>query len=257
MTQILGIDIGGSGIKGAPVDIGTGELLAKRVRLETPQPSTPDAVAQVVVALRDQLGWRGPVGATYPGVVRGGTVRTAANVDPSWLGVDAAAKLGGALGEAVTMVNDADAAGLAEVVFGAARDESGTVLMVTLGTGIGTALFTHGALVPNTELGHLVVRGRDAELRASARARTARKMSWRRWSKHVRRYLQELERLLRPDLFVLGGGVSKQFDRFGHRLKLDTPVVPAQMHNDAGIVGAALAYARAHPEAGAPAPSSG
>ena len=242
--QTFGIDIGGSGIKGAPVDTATGELTRERERIPTPQPSTPQAVvATVSELLRDVP--PGRVGVTLPSVVVDGTALTAANIDPSWVGTDVRALLQAATGRDALVVNDADAAGVAEVRFGAARGVTGTVLVLTLGTGIGSALFRDGALVPNTELGHLELDGTDAETRASDAARKRDDLSWQAWAQRVQRYLEHVDLLLRPDLVVLGGGVSKKAERWLPLLDVRPPVVPAGLQNEAGIIGAALLAAEA------------
>jgi polyphosphate glucokinase len=242
--RVFGVDIGGTGIKGAPVEVDDGTLVAPRVRVPTPSPAEPVAVAAAVAEVVGQFGWEGPVGAAFPAVVRGGVALTAANVAPSWIGTDVAATLAGPLGgREIVVVNDADAAGMAEMAFGAGRDVPGVVVVVTLGTGIGTALFVHGQLVPNTELGHIEIDGHDAETRASDAARERDDLSWEHWAKRVSRYLDRLDKLLWPDMIILGGGVSKRADKFLHLLEVDTRVVPAQLLNDAGIVGAALAAA--------------
>ncbi|MEU4695802.1 polyphosphate--glucose phosphotransferase [Nonomuraea dietziae] len=234
--DVLGIDIGGSGIKGAPVDLEKGRLSAERLRIPTPQPAKPDDVAEVVAQIVKHFEWKGPFGVTFPGVVVDDVVRTAANVHHSWVGVDAAQLFGGA-----TVLNDADAAGLAEMRYGEGRGRKGTVLMLTFGTGIGSALFVDGILVPNTELGHLELHGKDAEHRASDRAREDHNLSWDKWAERVEEYLRHVEMLFSPALIVLGGGVSKKADKFLPHVKLDTPVVPAALQNEAGIIGAALA----------------
>ena len=239
-TERFGVDIGGSGIKGAPVDVERGALLAERVRIETPQPSKPDAIADVVHELVTGFGWDGPVGCAFPAVVTGGVVRTAANVHKSWIGTDAAALLGERIGQPVHVVNDADAAGLAEMRFGAGRDRMGHVVMITLGTGIGSALFTNGVLTPNSELGHLELHGSDAESLASDRVREEDELSWKKWAKRVEAYVRLLEDLLWPDLVIVGGGVSKKAEKFLPLLDVRTEVVAAALLNDAGIVGAAL-----------------
>ncbi len=236
----LGVDIGGSGIKAAPVDVSSGRLLTTRQRIPTPEPSTPDAVAEVVAELARRFEWAGPIGCTFPAVIKRGVALSAANVDHSWIGTDVDAVLTAATSCPVTVMNDADAAGVAEMRWGAGRGQAGVVLMITLGTGIGSALFTDRQLVPNTELGHLVVRGKDAEERASANAREERKLSWHDWAELVDEYLHYLERLFSPDLFIIGGGVSEKADRFMPRLTVSARVVPAAMGNDAGIAGAAL-----------------
>ncbi len=238
--EVLGIDIGGTGIKGAPVDTKTGELLAPRFRLRTPLPATPEAVSRTVGELAAHFGWKHPIGCGFPAVVQEGRVLTAANVSKRWIGVDARAAFEQATGCTVTVANDADVAGLAEMRFGAGRGRSGVVFVATLGTGIGTALFLDGKLVPNTELGHLEIRGRDAEKRAAASVRERRGLSWKKWSRRVDEYLDRVVAYLRPDLIIIGGGVSKQHDRFLPKLSVDTEVVPAQLRNEAGIVGSAL-----------------
>ena len=242
----LGVDIGGSGIKAAPVDLSAGKLLEERQKIDTPQPSTPDAVAGVVAELAKAFGWSGPVGVTFPGVVVDGVTRTAANVDKAWIGQNARALLAKATGLEVSVLNDADAAGMAEMAFGAGKGVASTVLMLTFGTGIGSALFVDGILVPNTEFGHIEIRGKDAEKRASEHAREARDLSWDKWAEHVDEYLQHMEALLSPGLFIIGGGVSKKADKFLPLLTgIQARIVPAAMLNDAGIVGAAM---HAHPE---------
>jgi len=244
-VHCLGIDIGGSGIKGAPVAVSTGELTAERHRIETPQPATPDAVADVVARVVDHFGWEGPIGTTFPAVVRDGVVFTAANVDKSWIGTDAAKLFGARTGRDVVVMNDADLAGVAEMRFGAGKGVKGEVVMITLGTGIGSALFYDGVLVPNTELGHLELDAQDAEALASGRAREEDDLSWKAWAKRVSAYLHSLEDLLWPDLFIIGGGVSKRAEKFVPHLDIRTPVVPAALLNNAGIVGAALMAAAA------------
>jgi polyphosphate glucokinase len=242
MAHVLGIDIGGSGVKGAPVDTATGQLMAERQKLPTPQPSTPEAVVEVVAQVASAFDWKGPAGITFPGVVAEGVIHTAANVDHSWIGVDAVKAFGAGTKLAVTVLNDADAAGIAEMRFGAGKGITGTVLLLTLGTGIGSALFTDGVLVPNTEFGHIQIRGKDAEKRASDHAREEHDLSWGDWAGRVDEYLAEMDALLSPDLIVLGGGVSRKADKFVPLLTgLRAKVVPATLQNDAGIVGAALA----------------
>jgi polyphosphate glucokinase len=241
MAHVLGIDIGGTGVKAAPVDTSTGELLTARRKLDTPRPATPDAVTEVVGQLVRDFGWTGKAGITFPGVVVDGVIFTAANLDHSWIGTDAEKIFGAATGLPVTVLNDADAAGVAEMRFGAGKDEPGTVLMLTLGTGIGSALFTNGVLVPNTEFGHIEIHGKDAEKRASEHAREADDLSWGDWAGRVDEYLEHMEALLSPGLVIIGGGISKKSDKFLPRLTgLRARIVPAAMLNDAGIVGAAM-----------------
>jgi polyphosphate glucokinase len=244
----FGIDIGGSGVKGAPVDLDTGALAGERVRLPTPTPSTPEEVAKVVAEIVGSFGWSGPLGVTVPAVVTHGTTRTAANIDHAWIGTEAEVLLREMTGCDVTVVNDADAAGYAEAQFGAARGHHGLVLVTTLGTGIGTALIYDGRLVPNTELGHLEIDGHDAEHRASDAARDRDDLSWERWATRLQHYYRTLEKLFWPDLFVVGGGVSKKADKFLPLLELQTPIVPAALRNEAGIVGAALLAAGGDPK---------
>ena len=240
--HVLGIDVGGSGIKGAPVDTASGKLLAKRKRVETPHPATPQAVARAVRELARHFDWDGPIGCAMPAVVKGGRLRTAANIAPGWVGVNAAALLRKHTGCLVSVINDADAAGYAEMHFGVGRNREGLVIMVTLGTGIGTALFINGHLVPNTELGHLALRGRDAETWAAESVREKKNLSWKKWAHRVDAYLLLLHNYFWPDLFIIGGGVSKKWQKFLPRLTLATPVVPAKLRNEAGIIGAAVAY---------------
>jgi len=247
MTTVLGIDVGGTGIKGAPVDTTSGKLLADRFRILTPQPATPDAVTKVVAELADHFSWKGAAGATFPAVMKNGVAQTAANVDKSWIGTDASAHFSGAVGGPVTVVNDADAAGIAEMRFGAGQGVGGVVMMVTLGTGIGSALFVEGELVPNTELGHLKLGKHDAERVAAESVREEQGLSWKQWAGRLDDYFDVLERLFSPDLIIVGGGVSKKSEKFLPRLTLSSKVVPAQLLNEAGIVGAALAAAKQAP----------
>jgi polyphosphate glucokinase len=241
-VQVLGVDIGGTGIKAAPVDLTTGTLVADRVKLATPHPAEPDAVAAIVRDLVAGFGWTGPAGIAFPGVIRDGITRTAANLDPAWIGLPARALFGKATGLQVSLINDADAAGLAEMTFGAGAGRKGTVLMLTFGTGIGSALFIDGILVPNTEFGHIEIRGKDAETRASEHAKELHDLSWEKWAAKVDEYLAHMEALLSPGLFIVGGGISRKSDKFLPLLTgLTAPVVPAAMHNDAGIIGAAMA----------------
>jgi polyphosphate glucokinase len=240
--QALGIDIGGTGIKGAPVDLATGKLLADRKKIATPQPATPEAVTEVVREVAQSFGWTGAIGATFPGVVIGGTIRSAANVDKSWIGADAASLFGKAIGTDVGVLNDADAAGLAEMKFGAGVGVNGSVLMLTFGTGVGSALFTDGVLVRNTEFGHIEIRGKDAERRASEHAKLDHDWGWKEWTARVSEYLQHLEALLSPDLIIVGGGISKEADKWVPLLAgVQAKIVAATLQNDAGIVGAAMA----------------
>jgi polyphosphate glucokinase len=238
----LGIDIGGSGIKAAPVDVTTGKLLADRLKVDTPRPPLPDQVANQVKELTTAFNWSGLVGITFPGVVIDGVTRTAANLDPAWIGLNTAEFLAKAVGNPVRVLNDADAAGVAEMTFGAGVGEQGTVLMLTFGTGIGSALFIKGILVPNTEFGHVEIRGQDAEKRASERAKELHGLSWSKWAERVDEYLQHIEAVLWPSLFIVGGGVSRQSEKWVPRLTgIRARIVPAAMLNDAGIVGAAMA----------------
>jgi polyphosphate glucokinase len=236
----IGVDIGGTGIKGARVDLESGQLVGDRVRIETPQPATPTAVAAVVNQVIDRLGADGPVGLTLPAVVRGDIVHTASNIDRGWIGVNAVDLFGTATGRPVGAVNDADAAGLAEMRYGAGRGSTGVVIMITLGTGIGSSVFVDGSLVPNSELGHLPLHHAVAEDWAADSVRESEDLSWKQWSRRLQDYLELLERLLWPDLIIIGGGVSKKADKFLHLVDVNSAVVPAKLLNNAGIVGAAL-----------------
>jgi polyphosphate glucokinase len=236
----FGVDIGGTGIKGAPVDLSTGKLIGERVRLATPHPATAKAVGKVVAEVTGKFGWTGPIGATFPAAIKGGVAMTAANVDKGWIGTNIESALQTATGARVTAVNDADAAGVAEMVYGAGRGQHGVVIMTTFGTGIGTAVFLHGQLLPNTELGHLEIDGKDAEKGASEIVREKKGLSWSKWAKRVDRYLHELEDLFWPDIIIIGGGASRNADKFIPRLTVSCKVVPAALQNDAGIVGAAV-----------------
>lgn len=241
--HVLGIDIGGSGIKGAPVDLDKGELTQERRRIDTPEGASPDDVVDVVLELvegfADAVDKGSPVGIAVPAAVQRGVVRTAANIDQSWIDTDADALFTDKLGREVHVVNDADAAGVAEMQFGAGREQKGVVLLTTLGTGIGSALFVDGVLVPNTELGHLEIDGHDAETRAASSAREREDLSWKDWAKRLQRYYETVEALLWPDLIIVGGGISKKADRFLPLLELRAPIVAAELRNQAGIVGAA------------------
>ncbi|MGW8312687.1 MAG: polyphosphate--glucose phosphotransferase [Desulfuromonadales bacterium] len=239
--HILGIDIGGSGIKGAPVDVTRGVLTAERVRVPTPQPSTPDAVAATIREISQHFAWTGQIGCGLPAVVQNGVARTAANIDSRWIGTDAQRLLTQITGCPVAVINDADAAGIAEMRFGASRERAGTVLMVTIGTGLGTALFRDGALVPNTELGHIQLNGKEAEKYASAAVREKLGLTYKKWAKRFDSYLHLLQALFWPDLFIIGGGISKRHEKFLPYLTVDTEVLPATLRNEAGIVGAAAA----------------
>jgi polyphosphate glucokinase len=239
--NVFGIDVGGSGIKGAPVDTETGELVAERIRVKTPRPATPEAIVATAVEVVRRSGWDGPVGCGFPAVIKDGVVRTAANIDKAAIGFDLQGRLEQELGNPVRVINDGDAAGLAEMRWGAGRGIEGVVLMLTLGTGIGTSLFVEGRLVPNTELGHIEIRGKDAEHRASDSARKHDDLSWREYAKRLDEYLHRIEGLLWPDLIVIGGGISKKSEKFLPHVTARTRVVPAQMLNEAGIAGAALA----------------
>jgi polyphosphate glucokinase len=238
--SVVGIDVGGTGIKGAPVNLGTGQLVKDRVRLLTPAPATPEAVAGVLVRVVEQIGAPGPLGVTLPSVILDGVVRTAANIDQSWLGVDAVDLFGKATGRPVAVVNDADAAGTAEVRFGAGAGRAGVIVVVTLGTGIGSGLFVDGTLVPNTELGHLHLHHGDAEDWAADSARERDDLSWEEYAHRLESYLRMIQRLFWPKLIIVGGGVSKKADKYLPNIHVDTEVVPATLLNNAGIVGAAM-----------------
>jgi len=240
-VQVLGIDIGGTGIKAAPVDLTTGTLAGERVKVPTPRPAVPDVIAGVVRDLAKGFGWTGPAGITFPGVVINGITMTAHNLDPAWIGLDARALFAEATGLEVAVLNDADMAGVAEMKFGAGAGEQGTVMMLTFGTGIGSALFRAGTLVPNTEFGHIEIHGHDAESRASERAKVLHDLSWGSWAGRVDNYLDHVEALVAPDLFIIGGGISRKADKFIPLLtSIRARIVPAALHNDAGIVGAAM-----------------
>jgi polyphosphate glucokinase len=247
MAIIMGIDIGGTGIKGAPVDTKTGKLTADRFRVLTPQPATPEAVAKAVGEVVAHFNWKGPIGCGFPAALKNGVAYTAANVDPSWIGTNAKQLFETETHTTVNIINDADAAGVAEMRFGAGRGKMGVVFLCTLGTGIGSALFVDGKLVPNTELGHIEIEGKDAETRASEKARIEKDMSWRHWAHRVDKYLEKIQSLIWPDLIIIGGGVSKEADSFISYLTIKTPVVVAQLLNDAGIIGSAIS-AETEPE---------
>ena len=239
--EVFGLDIGGSGIKGAPVDLETGELVEERVRIPTPQAPTADAVVETSLEVIRHFDWHGPVGVGFPGVVKDGVIHTAANVAKELIGFDLQGRLQHEVGDTVRVVNDADAAGLAEMRWGAARGVEGTVMMMTLGTGIGTAFFTQGTLMTNTEFGHIMIGDQEAELWASDRIRKQEDLSWKKWAKRLNTYLATMEALFWPDLIVVGGGVSKKSEKFLPKLETRAKIVPAQMLNIAGISGAALA----------------
>jgi polyphosphate glucokinase len=239
LKPYLGIDIGGTGIKGALVDTEKGELVAERFRIDTPQPATPEAVAATVAEIVKHFSYQGTVGCTFPAVVRHGIVYSAANVDKTWIETDADKLFEEATSCPVYVMNDADAAGVAEMAFGAGKEHKGVVFMLTFGTGIGSALFTNGVLVPNTELGHMELEGKEVEPRMSEKAREDLELSWSKWARRVTKYLNYLERLFSPDLFIIGGGLSKKSDKFFPLLEIRTPIVTAQLFNEAGIVGAA------------------
>ena len=244
MSTVLGIDIGGSGIKGAPVNTLTGELVGERHRIPTPAGAQPGDVKEVVRELVEHFGLPGPVGVTFPGIVQRGVTLSAANVDKGWIGLDADALFSEATGHEVYLLNDADAAGLAEARFGAGAGVGGTVLLLTFGTGIGSALIYDGVLVPNTEFGHLWLRDKHAESWASDRARERDDLNWKAWAGRASKYLEHLELLLSPDLFIIGGGLSKKHEKWAPHLSVSrSRVVPATLQNEAGIVGAAMAAA--------------
>ena len=238
--HILGIDVGGSGIKGAPVDTETGQLLAERIRIKTPKNGEPEPIAEVVNQIAQSFNWKAPIGIGFPAPIKGGVAMMAANVSEKWVGTNADALFTKITGCDCTMINDADAAGVAEMSFGAGRGNYGTVIMITLGTGIGTAIFHRGQLLPNTEFGHLEIDGEDAEFRASDAARQRDDLSWKKYAKRLNKFLGTMERLFWPNLFIIGGGISKESEKFLPLLTIDTHVVPAQLLNEAGIVGAAL-----------------
>jgi polyphosphate glucokinase len=239
--EILGIDIGGSGIKGAVVNTETGELAASRIRIATPSPSKPANVADIVADIVDHFDWNGMVGCGFPAPIHRGVVLTAANIHTKWVGVNAEELFSKRTGCRFSVINDADAAGLAEMKFGAGRDRFGVVLIITIGTGLGTSVFTDGILLPNLELGHVEIKGEDAELKASDAARKREKLTWQKWAVRFNRYLNHVESLLYPDLIILGGGASKKADKFLPYINIQAEITIAQLLNDAGIVGAALA----------------
>jgi polyphosphate glucokinase len=240
LKKILGIDIGGSGVKGAIVNTKKGELLTERFRIPTPQPSTPEAVAEVIKKIVEHFDWKGPVGVGFPGVIQQGIARTAANVDNSWINRDLNQLFSKTTGCKVHVVNDADAAGMAEMKFGAGKGQKGTVMLITVGTGLGTVIFTDGRLVPNLELGHIILHGADAELYATDAARKKNELDWDTWASRLNEYLLRIEELVWPDRIIIGGGVSKKEDKIFPHLTTKATVVPATLKNEAGIVGAAM-----------------
>ena len=238
--EVLGIDFGGSGIKGAVVDTKTGELISERHRIETPQPGKPEAVLEVMAERIQHFDWKGKVGVGVPAVVKNGVVLTAANIDDSWIGQPINQHLSVKTGCEVECINDADAAGIAEIHFGAGAKAKGMVFLLTVGTGIGTVIFIDKHLVPNLELGHLEFKNKTIERYAADSVRKRKDLSWKDWGKRFNRALDYYERMFNPNLFIVGGGVSKKMDKFNAYIDIDTPVVPAEMENNAGIIGAAL-----------------
>jgi polyphosphate glucokinase len=258
----IGIDVGGSGIKAAVVDVEAGRLRSERVRVATPNPATPEAVIASIgrivkrLAKASGLGTTTPVGVGLPGVTLDDTLKTASNIDPGWIGFPVAERLRKATGRPVSIVNDADAAGIAEMRFGVGRDQAGVVIFLTLGTGVGSGVFIDGTLVPNTEFGQMEIRGRAAERRSAAAARIRRGLSWKAWSQDLDEHLDRIDKLMWPNLMILGGGVSKQPDRFIPRLTVRCPVVAAALRNDAGIIGAAIVAMERTSEAARAAPAN-
>ncbi len=246
--KILGIDVGGTGIKGAIVNTASGRLITERIRIKTPEKSTPAAVSKVIKELIRQIQWQGPVGCGFPAIIQNGVARSAANIHKSWIDTDVAALIRKITGDTVAVLNDADAAGLAEMKFGAGKGCHATVLMITIGTGLGSALFYDGRLIPNIELGHLLIKNKIAEHYASETVRIEEKLSWKKWAKRFNKYLEHVERLFSPDLIILGGGVSKEHEKFLSYLSAKARIVPAQLRNEAGIIGAALAARLAMPK---------
>jgi polyphosphate glucokinase len=242
--RAFGVDVGGSGVKGGIVDLDTGQLIGDRFKLLTPRPATPSAVAKTIAAVVNEFGWSGPLGVTYPGVVTNGIAQTAANVDRSWIGTNARDIISSELGQEIVVLNDADAAGLAEERYGAGKDATGVVVLLTFGTGIGSAVIHNGILLPNTEFGHLEVGGKEAEHRAASSIRDTRGWSYKRWAKQVTKVLVAVENAVWPELFIAGGGISRKADKWLPLLENRTPVVAAALENTAGIVGAAMAATR-------------
>ncbi|MBX0330156.1 ROK family protein [Oscillochloris sp. ZM17-4] len=246
--DVLGLDVGGSGIKGALVDVSSGEMTTPRKRIPTPDGAEPAAVADEVAQIVRHFSWSGPIGCGFPAVIKGGVAHTAANIAPSWVGTDVARLFSEAAGSPVLALNDADAAGIAEMRLGAGRGRGGLVLMITIGTGLGTVLFMDGRLVPNMELGHIEIRGKDAESRASDAARSRKGLGLSAWAKRFDEYLCRLSALIWPDLIIIGGGGSRVYEKFAPLLTVGVEIVPAKLRNEAGMVGAALAAAEAFPE---------
>ena len=254
--EILGIDVGGSGIKGAPVDTQAGKLVAERLRIPTPEQAEPHPVAEVVAQVAQSFHWKGPIGIGFPAPIKNGVAMMAANVSPKWVGINGDDVFTQITGCDCTLVNDADAAGLAEMAFGAGRGQMGTVIMLTLGTGIGSAVFYGGRLLKNTEFGHIEIEGVEAEARASAAAREREDLSWKKYGRRLDVYLHMMQKLFWPDLFIIGGGISKKSDDFLPALTIDVPVVPALLLNEAGIIGAAMAAQSDQQPAAVPPPSA-
>lgn len=239
--QILGIDVGGSGIKGAPVDTQAGKLITERIRIPTPEPAEPQPVAEVVAQIAHSFDWKGPIGIGFPAPIKNGVAMMAANVSPKWVGINGDDLFTKLTACDCTLINDADAAGLAEMAFGAGRGQTGTVIMLTLGTGIGSAVFFAGKLLKNTEFGHIEIEGHEAESRASSAARDREDLSWKKYARRLDVYLKTMQKLFWPDLFIVGGGISKDHEKFLPLLTVEVPVVAAQLLNEAGIIGAAMA----------------
>ncbi len=245
--KALGIDIGGSGIKGGIVDIAAGEMISDRHRIKTPHPATPEAMVDVMAEIVEHFEWSGPIGCGYPGVIQQQTMMTAANLDKSWIGVNLSERLSKRTGSPVWVINDADAAGIAEMHFGVGKGKPGVVMLITVGTGLGTALFVDGMLVPNTELGHLLLdNGHEAEKYAAGSVKKEKDLSFKAWAKRFNKYLNYVHAILRPELFIIGGGIAKKADKFLEYFDVPIPVVPAEQGNLAGIVGAAMAAHLAH-----------
>jgi polyphosphate glucokinase len=240
--ELLGIDIGGTGIKGAVVNVREGQFTTERHRIETPHPATPEAVTDTVADIVKHFNWTGPIGCTFPAVIKNGVAYSAANVDKSFIGTDVQALLRRKTDRPTIVMNDADAAGIAEMHFGAGRGNLGTVIMLTLGTGIGSAIFRKGVLVPNSELGHIFLNnGQEGESYAADRIRAEQELNWKKWGKRVNKYVQHIDFILCPDLIIIGGGVSEKHEKFFEHLKVTAQLLPAQLENKAGIIGAAIA----------------